>query len=135
MPITGHITGSEFMEPRVPYTYDVLLTLDVSEERIFEVPIRTDGYSDLDPATPSDLYDPENAFNLVMVRPVYDESLIPSFNQDKGPIIKTSSSMPLLIGISSIVLLIGLGLSAAWLRSQRSGLIEAEIFEQQEIED
>ncbi len=135
LPITGIITGSEFMEPRVPYTYDVLLTLDVSEERIFEVPIRTDGYSDLDPATPSDLYDPENAFNLVMVRPVYDESLIPSFNQDKGPIIKTSSSMPLLIGISSIVLLIGLGLSAAWLRSQRSGLIEAEIFEQQEIED
>ena len=135
LPITGIITGSEFMEPRVPYTYDVLLTLDVSEERIFEVPIRTDGYSDLDPATPSDLYDPENAFNLVMVRPVYDESLIPSFNQDKGPIIKTSSSMPLLIGISSIVLLIGLGLSAAWLRSQRSGPIEAEIFEQQEIED
>ena len=135
LPITGIITGSEFMEPRVPYTYDVLLTLDVSEERIFEVPIRTDGYSDLDPATPSDLYDPENAFNLVMVRPVYDESLIPSFNQDKGPIIKTSSSMPLLIGISSIVLLIGLGLSAAWLRSQRSGLIEAEIFQQQEIED
>ena len=135
LPITGIITGSEFMEPRVPYTYDVLLTLDVSEERIFEVPIRTDGYSDLDPATPSDLYDPENAFNLVMVRPVYDESLIPSFNQDKGPIIKTSSSMPLLIGISSIVLLIGLGLSAAWRRSQRSGLIEAEIFEQQEIED
>ena len=135
LPITGIITGSEFMEPRVPYTYDVLLTLDVSEERIFEVPIRTDGYSDLDPATPSDLYDPENAFNLVMVRPVYDESLIPSFNQDKGPIIKTSSSMPLLIGISSIVLLIGLGLSAAWLRSQRSGTIEAEIFEQQEIED
>ena len=135
LPITGIITGSEFMEPRVPYTYDVLLTLDVSEERIFEVPIRTDGYSDLDPATPSDLYDPENAFNLVMVRPVYDESLIPPFNQDKGPIIKTSSSMPLLIGISSIVLLIGLGLSAAWLRSQRSGLIEAEIFEQQEIED
>lgn len=135
LPITGIITGSEFMEPRVPYTYDVLLTLDVSEERIFEVPIRTDGYSDLDPATPSDLYDPENAFNLVMVRPVYDESLIPPFNQDKGPIIKTSSSMPLLIGISSIVLLIGLGLSAAWLRSQRSGTIEAEIFEQQEIED
>ncbi len=135
LPITGIITGSEFMEPRVPYTYDVLLTLDVSEERIFEVPIRTDGYSDLDPATPSDLYDPENAFNLVMVRPVYDESLIPPFNQDKGPIIKTSSSMPLLIGISSIVLLIGLGLSAAWLRSQRSGPIEAEIFEQQEIED
>lgn len=135
LPITGIITGSEFMEPRVPYTYDVLLTLDVTEERIFEVPIRTDGYSDLDPATPSDLYDPENAFNLVMVRPVYDESLIPPFNQDKGAIIKTSSSMPLLIGIISIVLLIGLGVSAVWIRSHRSGPIEAEIFEQQELED
>jgi len=135
LPITGIITGSEFMEPRVPYTYDVLLTLDVTEERIFEVPIRTDGYSDLDPATPSDLYDPENSFNLVMVRPVYDESLIPPFNQDKGAIIKTSSSMPLLIGIISIVLLIGLGVSAAWIRSHRSGPIEAEIFEQQELED
>ena len=96
LPITGIMTGSEFVEPRVPYTYDVLLTLDVTEERVFDVPLRTDGYSDLDPATPSDFYDPDDAKNLVMVRPVYDESLIPSYTQEQKSTSKSSSSLQLL---------------------------------------
>ena len=62
----------------------MLLTLDVTEERVFEVPLRTDGYSDLDPATPSDFYDPDEAKNLVMVRPVYDESLIPHIAKSRS---------------------------------------------------
>ena len=66
LPITGILTGSEFMEPRVPYTFDVLLTLDVSEERIFDVPLRFDGYSDLDPAPPSDFFDEESSFDRKM---------------------------------------------------------------------
>ena len=79
LPITSVITGSEFMEPRVPYTFDVLLTIDLSEDRFVEVPLRFDGYSDLDPAVPSDFYDQEEASELVMIRPVYDQSKIPSF--------------------------------------------------------
>ena len=67
------------MEPRVPYTFDVLLTIDLSEDRVVEVPLRFDGYSDLDPAIPSDFYDEEGASEFVMIRPVYDESKIPSF--------------------------------------------------------
>jgi subtilisin family serine protease len=132
LPITGIITGSEFMEPRVPYTYDVLLTLDVTEERVFEVPLRTDGYSDLDPATPSDFYDPDEAKNLVMVRPVYDESLIPPYSQEQKSFSKSSSSLPLIMGIGSALLLIGLGVSAVWLRNNRSELLEAEMVGEQD---
>ena len=132
LPITGIITGSEFMEPRVPYTYDVLLTLDVTEERVFEVPLRNDGYSDLDPAPPSDFYDPDVAKDLVMIRPVYDESLIPSFSPDQDLFSKSTSSLPSIIGIGSTLLLVGLGISAFWLRNQRSELLEAEIAEQED---
>ena len=132
LPITGIITGSEFMEPRVPYTYDVLLTLDVTEERVFEVPLRTDGYSDLDPATPSDFYDPDEAKNLVMVRPVYDESLIPAYSQEQKSFSKSSSSLPLIMGIGTALLLIGLGVSAVWLRNNRSELLEAEMVGEQD---
>ena len=132
LPITGIITGSEFMEPRVPYTYDVLLTLDVTEERVFEVPLRTDGYSDLDPATPSDFYDPDEAKNLVMVRPVYDESLIPPYSQEQKSFSKSSSSLPLIMAIGTALLLIGLGVSAVWLRNNRSELLEAEMVGEQD---
>ena len=132
LPITGIITGSEFMEPRVPYTYDVLLTLDVTEERVFEVPLRTDGYSDLDPATPSDFYDPDEAKNLVMVRPVYDESLIPPYSQEQKSFSKSSSSLPLIMGIGTALLIIGLGVSAVWLRNNRSELLEAGMVGEQD---
>ena len=132
LPITGIMTGSEFVEPRVPYTYDVLLTLDVTEERVFDVPLRTDGYSDLDPATPSDFYDPDDAKNLVMVRPVYDESLIPSYTQEQKSTSKSSSSLPLIMGIGATLLLIGLGVSAVWLRNNRSELLEAEMVGEQD---
>ena len=132
LPITGIMTGSEFVEPRVPYTYDVLLTLDVTEERVFDVPLRTDGYSDLDPATPSDFYDPDDAKNLVMVRPVYDESLIPSYTQEQKSTSKPSSSLQLIMGIGATLLLIGLGVSGVWLRNNRSELLEAEVVGEQD---
>ncbi|MEC9137317.1 MAG: S8 family serine peptidase [Candidatus Thermoplasmatota archaeon] len=82
LPFNSILSGSEFLEPRVPYTVDVLLTLDVTSDIIVEVPIRNDGYSDLDPAPPSDLYDPSSANDLVMLRPVYDESLVPKYNKE-----------------------------------------------------
>ena len=126
LPITGVLTGSEFMEPRVPYTFDVLLTLDVSEERIFEVPLRFDGYSDLDPAHPSDFYDVDTAFDLVMVRPVYDETLIPAYNADSTPILEKAASSFFLIGLVVFVIL-AIGVTVFWLRTQSEEEILADI--------
>ena len=133
LPITGILTGSEFMEPRVPYTFDVLLTLDVSEERIFEVPLRFDGYSDLDPAPPSDFFDEDSSFDLIMVRPVYDESKIPQFNSEKPSISEESSLSILLVGISFSSILIAIVATTLWLRNKSEDVIEAEL--EDEIRD
>lgn len=112
LPITGILSGSEFMEPRVPYTFDVLLTLDVSKQQTVEIPLRNDGYSDLDPAQPSDFYDPESSFDLLMVRPVYDESLIPEYEADSFLSGKAKSvALPFLgLGASLILLILFVGL-------------------------
>jgi len=78
---TETLSGSEFMEPRVPYTVDVLLKLDISEPIFVEFEQRLDGYTDLDPAVPSSDYDSSNAGNLIYIRPVYDQSRIPLWEQ------------------------------------------------------
>tara|TARA_B100001142_G_scaffold233738_1_gene232064 strand:- start:5310 stop:7769 length:2460 start_codon:yes stop_codon:yes gene_type:complete len=127
LPITGILTGSEFMEPRVPYTFDVLLTLDVSEERIFEVPIRLDGYSDLDPAPPSDFYDSSTALDLLMIRPVYDEALIPMYDTDVAVQGETSTSLIVLLGVFSLVILATVGIVSLWMRYREETILEAEI--------
>ena len=126
LPITGILTGSEFMEPRVPYTFDVLLTLDVSVERVFEVPLRFDGYSDLDPAHPSDFYDADTAFDLVMVRPVYDETLIPAYNADNAAILEKASSSFFVIGLLVFVIL-ATGVTIFWLRNRSEDIMIADI--------
>ena len=64
-----------------------------------------------------------------MVRPVYDESLIPPYSQEQKSFSKSSSSLPLIMGIGTALLLIGLGVSAVWLRNNRSELLEAEWLE------
>ena len=116
LPVTGIISGSEFMEPRVPYTFDVLLTLDVSEQQTVDVPLRYDGYSDLDPAQPSDLYDPESAFDLLMVRPVYDESLIPDYEEQPALSAKAKSALlPLTVFGFSLILLALFAGSLFWM--------------------
>ena len=103
------------MEPRVPYTFDVLLTLDVSKQQTLEVPLRYDGYSDLDPAQPSDLYDPESSFELLMVRPVYDESLIPDYQEQPALSAKAKSALfPLAVFGSSLILLASLAGFLFW---------------------
>ena len=118
------------MEPRVPYTFDVLLTLDVSEERTFEVPLRFDGYSDLDPAPPSDFFDEESSFDLVMVRPVYDESKIPQFNSEMPDISEESSLSILLVGLSFSSVLIAVIATTLWLRNKSEDVFEAELEEE-----
>ena len=77
---TETLSGSEFMEPRVPYTVDVLLKLDISEPVYVEFEQRLDGHTDLDPAVPSTDYDSSNAGNLIYIRPVYDQSQIPMWD-------------------------------------------------------
>jgi len=127
LPVTGVLTGSEFMEPRVPYTFDVLLTLDVSQEWIFEVPLRFDGYSDLDPAPPSDFYDEDSSFDLIMVRPIYDESKIPAFNADNSPMIEKSSNSIFMAGFLLSSLLIIVVAATIWLRNKSDDVLDAVI--------
>ena len=117
------------MEPRVPYTFDVLLTLDVSEQRTFDVPLRFDGYSDLDPAPPSDFFDEESSFDLIMVRPVYDESKIPRFNSENPTISEESSLSILLVGLSLSSILIAIIATTLWLRNKSEEVLEAELDE------
>ena len=108
LPFNSILSGSEFLEPRVPYTVDVLLTLDVTSDIIVEVPIRNDGYSDLDPAPPSDLYDPSSANDLVMLRPVYDESLVPKYNKESTFLSESGIGiLTFLIALVIILLIVG----------------------------
>ena len=102
---TEILSGSEFAEPRVPYTVDVLLKLDVSEPRFIEFEQRLDGYTDLDPAIPSSDYNSSNAGNLIYIRPVYDQSKIPLWQQqDLG--VQSDSGFP--IGILTLAILLTL---------------------------
>lgn len=74
----GVIEDPEFFESRIPYTVDVLLTLDLTEPVDIAFEQRPDFYSDLDPAPPSDVYDSENDGKLTFTRLVYDQAAIVS---------------------------------------------------------
>ena len=133
LPVTGVLSGSEFMEPRVPYTFDVLLTLDVSKQQTLEVPLRYDGYSDLDPAQPSDLYDPDSSFDLLMVRPVYDESMIPPYEENSAISAKAKSAiLPVVAFGTTFFLLASLVGLFLWMREL--GRYEDEALES-EVQD
>ena len=87
----------------------------MSKQQTLEVPLRYDGYSDLDPAQPSDLYDPGSSFELLMVRPVYDESLIPDYQEQPALSAKAKSALfPLAVFGSSLVLLASLAGFLFW---------------------
>mgnify|MGYP001293848653 FL=1 len=80
----GVIEDPEFFESRIPYTVDVLLTLDLTEPVDIAFEQRPDFYSDLDPAPPSDVYDSENDGKLTFTRLVYDQAAIVSQIKPKG---------------------------------------------------
>ena len=67
----GVLEDPEFFESRIPYTVDVLLTLDLSQPIDIAFEQRPDFYSDLDPAPPSDDYNSENDGKLTFTRLVY----------------------------------------------------------------
>ncbi|MGB0201502.1 MAG: S8 family peptidase [Candidatus Poseidoniaceae archaeon] len=72
----GVIEDPEFFESRIPYTVDVLLTLDLSQPVDIAFEQRPDFYSDLDPAPPSEVYDSDNDGKLTFTRLVYDQAAV-----------------------------------------------------------
>ena len=116
------------MEPRVPYTFDVLLTLDVSKQQTVEVPLRYDGYSDLDPAQPSDLYDPDSSLDLLMVRPVYDESMIPAYEENSAISAKAKSVIIPVVAFGVTIFLLA-SFVGLFLWMKESGRYEDEALE------
>ena len=72
----GVLEDPEFFESRIPYTVDVILTLDLSQPIDIAFEQSPDFYSDLDPATPSDVYNSENDGKLTFTRLVYDQAAV-----------------------------------------------------------
>ena len=91
MTLFGIIEDPEFFESRIPYTVDVILTLDVSEPIDIAFEQKTDFYSDLDPATPSENYDASMDGMLTFTRSVYDQQAVVDLikpkvmQEDDGP--------------------------------------------------
>ncbi len=74
--LLGVLEDPEFFESRIPYTVDVLLTLNLNEPVDISIEQRPDFYSDLDPAAPSENYNPEMNGKLTFTRLVYDQSAV-----------------------------------------------------------
>ena len=72
----GVLEDPEFFESRIPYTVDVLLTLNLNEPVDISIEQRPDFYSDLDPASPSELYDSSMDGKLTFTRLAYDQSAV-----------------------------------------------------------
>ncbi|MBA45467.1 MAG: hypothetical protein CMB31_02630 [Euryarchaeota archaeon] len=100
IPITS--IDDEFYEPLFAYTVSASLTIDVSSPVVVEVIQRPDGYTDLDPTTPSEMYDPANSGNLKMIRGVYDESEISLY--EETILSETESSIFLYLFITILVI-------------------------------
>ena len=84
MTILGIVEDQEFFESRIPYTVDVILTLDLDSPVDISFEQRPDFYSDLDPTTPSDEYDSSMDGMLTFTRNVYDQQTIVSMITPKS---------------------------------------------------
>ena len=72
----GFLDDPEFFEASIPYTVDVVLTLDLSEPRDIAFEQRSGTYTDLDPTTPSAGYNSEMDGRLTFTRPVFDQEAV-----------------------------------------------------------
>lgn len=72
----GFLDDPEFFEASIPYTVDVVLTLDLSEPRDIAFEQRSGTYTDLDPTTPSDAYTLDMRGRLTFTRPVFDQQAV-----------------------------------------------------------
>ncbi len=80
----GFLSDIEFFESRVPYTVDVVLTLDLSQPVDVQFEQRPDFYSDLNPTTPSDEYEEDMDGMLTFTRPAYDQATLVSLIKPKA---------------------------------------------------
>ena len=80
----GIFDDPEFFESSIPYTVDVMLTLDLSSPVDISFDQRPDFYSDLDPAPPSEDYDASMDGMLTFTRPTYDQQTVVSLIQPKS---------------------------------------------------
>ena len=87
----GFLEDIEFFESRVPYTVDVMLTLDLSNPIDIQFEQRTGFYSDLNPTTPSDMYDESMDGMLTFTKPAYDQAGIISLIEPKVPVADDNS--------------------------------------------
>ena len=74
----GFLGDIEFFESRVPYTVDVMLTMDLSQPVNIEFEQRPDFYSDLNPTTPSEEYEDDMDGMLTFTRTAYDQATVVS---------------------------------------------------------
>ena len=79
----GFLGDIEFFESRVPYTVDVMLTMDLTQPVNIEFEQRPDFYSDLNPTTPSDDYDNSMDGMLTFTRQAYDQATVVSLIKPK----------------------------------------------------
>ena len=82
--VWGLFDDFEFFESSIPYTVDVMLTLDLSSPVDISFDQRPDFYSDLDPAPPSEDYDASMDGMLTFTRPTYDQQTVVSLIQPKS---------------------------------------------------
>ena len=74
----GFLGDIEFFESRIPYTVDVMLTMDLTQPVNIEFEQRPDFYSDLNPTTPSDEYEDSMDGMLTFTRKAYDQAAVVS---------------------------------------------------------
>jgi len=80
----GILDDPEFFESHIPYTVDVMLTLDLASPVDIAFEQRPDFYSDLDPAPPSDDYDDSMDGMLTFTRLAYDQQTVVGLIQPKA---------------------------------------------------
>ena len=85
----GFLGDIEFFESRVPYTVDVMLTLDLSQPVDIQFEQRPDFYSDLNPTTPSDDYENNMDGMLTSPVPAYDQATVVSLIAPKETVEET----------------------------------------------
>ena len=82
--LLGVIEDPEFFETRIPYTVDVMLTLDLGTPVDIAFEQRPDFYSDLDPASPSEFYESDMDGQLTFTRLAYDQAAVVALIQPKA---------------------------------------------------
>ena len=143
MTFLGIAEDTEFFESSIPYTVDVVLTLDLSSPVVVELPQKPDYYSDLDPTTPSDAWDDSFTGNLIFIRDVYDqpaviEQIQPKLQEDESPdsffgalsdILQEYTFASLFSIIFLILALLGVGNFTQRIRVQKPLLLEEDILD------